>query len=105
MMHNTQRLPLVIEIGFIAAKASIYSELAKLRTINTAIDPHDDPRYFLSSDLWFEALDGVIKLAEMDHRDDFTPECSPMLSEFGLLKEYWEARDRLDPEPESPDDY
>lgn len=105
MMHNTQRLPLVIEIGFIAAQARTYSELDKLYDIGRTIDPHDDPRYFQSSDLWFEALDGVIRLAEMDHRNDFTPETSPMLSEFGLLKEYWEARDRLDPEPESLDDY
>ena len=98
---NPQRLPLEIEIGLIAAQARVHSTLDKQRPINVAIDPHDDPHYFLSSDLWFDALDGVIKLAEMDHKDDFTPEISPTLSEFGLLQEYWQARDRLDPQPES----
>ena len=105
MMHNTQRLPLTIEIGLIAAQARVHSELDQLRPINMAIDPHDDPSYFLSSDLWFGALDMVIRLAEMDHQDNFTPETSPMLSEFGLLNEYWKARDRLDPDAEVHDEY
>ncbi|WP_016969127.1 hypothetical protein [Pseudomonas tolaasii] len=104
MMHNAERLPLVIEIGQIAAQARFYHWLDETCPI-VADAPHENPRYFLSSDLWFEALDRVLRLAGMDHRDNFTPETSPMLSEFGLLNEYWEARDRLDPEPESPNDY
>ncbi|MBB6288679.1 MULTISPECIES: hypothetical protein [unclassified Pseudomonas] len=106
MIHNSERLPLVIQIGLIAAQARVYSALDEQRLINVAIDPHEDPQHFLASDhLWFDALNGVIKLAEMDHRYDFTPETSPMLSEFGLLQEYWRARDRLDPQPESDDEY
>lgn len=105
MIYNPQRLPLVTEIGLLAAQARVYSELDKHLPTNVAIDPHDDPRYFLTSDLWFDVLDGVTRLAKMDHCNNFTPETSPILSEFGLLKEYWEARDRLDPEPEDPDDY
>jgi len=105
MIHNAKRLPMVIEIGLIAAQARIHSALDIQCPINVATDPHDDPRYFLSSDLWFDAVDGVIKLAEMDHKNNFTPETSPILLEFGLLQEYWNARDRLDPQPQSNDDY
>ncbi|MCF5097054.1 hypothetical protein GIW56_24525 [Pseudomonas gessardii] len=105
MIHNPQRLPLVTEIGLLAVQARVYSELDKQLPTNVTIDTHDDPRYVLTSDLWLDVLDGVIRLAEMDHRNNFTPETSPILSELGLLKEYLEARDRLDPEPEDPDDY
>ncbi len=105
MIHNAKRLPMLIEIGLTAAQARVYSSLDKHCPINSDIDPHDDPRFLLSSDLWFDVLDGVIKLAEMDHKDDFTPETSPILSEFGLLQEYWQARDRLDPQPENYDDF
>lgn len=104
MMHNTQRLPLVLEIGLIAAQARIHSELDKLLPIKVTIDPHDDPRFLLASDLWFNALDMVIRLAEIDHRHNFTPKTSPMLTEFGLLNEYWNARDRIDPVPDDLDD-
>ncbi|KIH84071.1 hypothetical protein UCMB321_2071 [Pseudomonas batumici] len=34
----------------------------------------------------------------MDHQNDFYPDASPLLTEFGLLRDYWDIRDRLDPE-------
>jgi len=99
MMMNPQRLTLLTEIGLLAAQASVYSELDKILPSNPALDPDDDPRYTRTSDLWLEVLDGVITLAKMDHRDEFNPENSPLLSEYGLLKEYrrarWELEDKL----------
>lgn len=105
MMMNPQRLPLLTEIGLLAAQASVYSELDKLLPSNPALDPDDDPRYTLTSDLWLEVLDGVISLAKMDHRDEFTTKNSPLLSEYGLLKEYRRARWELEDEHIHPEYY
>ncbi|MDO9345433.1 MAG: hypothetical protein Q7T99_18340 [Pseudomonas sp.] len=105
MMMNPQRLPLLTEIGLLAAQASVYSELDKLLPSNPALDPDDDPRYTLTSDLWLEVRNGVISLAKMDHRDEFTPKNSPLLSEYGLLKEYRRARWELEDEHIHPEYY
>ena len=103
-MHNPERLPLLINIGLIACQARFYSELDGYRSIMPA-DSHEDQWISQTSDLWFEATSAVIQLAEMDHRNDFTPKQNPMLSAFGLLEEYWHARGRLDPDPEDHDEY
>lgn len=102
-MNNPLRLSLLINIGLIMAQARVHAALDKHYRALAPNDPHDDPHYFRSSDLWFDAVSHVIELAERDHRIGFTPENSPVLSEFGLLDEYWDARERL--APSLRDDY
>lgn len=104
-MHNTKRLQLLIMIGLTAAQARAHKVLDEISQVIASVDTHDDPHFFRYPDVWLEAQSGVIQLAKLDHLSDFSPGISPMLSEFGLLTEYWDARHRLDPEPESHDEY
>lgn len=104
MMHYTPRLELLIEIGLLAAQAHIYTELDKQLPIETALDSQDGPRYFESEFLWDEASFKISILAEIDVLTGITPKANPMLSEFGLLEEYWKARSRIDLRPD-PDDF
>lgn len=91
MLHNPQRLPLVINIGLMAMQASVQSHLDKKSPTLVNED------YSLADDLWDSVRAAVVDLAEMDHQSGFYPKVSPLLFEFGLLQEYWKIRDHLDP--------
>ena len=104
MMHFVPRLELLIEIGLLAAQASVYTDLEKQLPIETALDSQDGPRYFESESLWDEASFKISILAEIDVLTGITPKANPMLTEFGLLDEYWKARSRVDLHPD-PDDF
>ncbi|WLI07586.1 hypothetical protein PSH66_04445 [Pseudomonas sp. FP597] len=104
MMHFVPRLELLIEIGLLAAQARTYTELDKQLRLEVALDSQDGPRYLESQFLWDEASFMISILAEIDVRTGVTPKANPMLSEFGLLEEYWKARSRIDLHPD-PDDF
>ncbi|WP_040066124.1 hypothetical protein [Pseudomonas batumici] len=97
MLCNPHRLPLLIKIGLLAAQANVHTRLYQKFPI--IVDPpNTDPYDFLDEELWYSVYELVIELAEMDHQNDFYPDASPLLTEFGLLRDYWDIRDRLDPE-------
>jgi len=108
MLHNPLRLPLVINIGLLAAQARTHSKLNIKFPFPNVDDPYTTPYYFRADELWSSVEDSLIELAEMDHRNDFYPDASPLLTEFGLLHEYWRLRTYLDPnfvEPDDDDEY
>lgn len=92
MLYNSHRLPLVINIGLMAAQACTESHLDRKFPFTVKEDCS------LADDLWDSVRASVIELAEMDHQNGFYPDASPLLTEFGLQQEYWEIRYRLDPE-------
>jgi hypothetical protein len=97
MLHSPQRLPLLINIGFMAARASTESHLENKFPF-TVKDNNS-----LSDDLWDSVRASLIDLADMDYQSGFYPPASPLLSEFGLLEEYWKLRHYLDLEiPDHP---
>ncbi|WP_248800606.1 hypothetical protein [Pseudomonas sp. MWU13-2105] len=97
MPCNPHRLPLIIKIGLLAAQANVHTTLYEKFPIT--MDPLDtDPYDYLDEELWYSVDELVNELAEMDHQNDFYPDASPLLTEFGLLRDYWAARGRLDPE-------
>ena len=104
MMHFVPRLELLIEIGLLAAQARVYTDLEKQLPIETALDTQDGPRYLESQFLRDEASFMISMLAEIDVLTGITPKANPMLTEFGLLEEYWKARSRVDLHPD-PDDF
>lgn len=104
MLYNSLRLPLVINIGLLAAQANAHSKLNMKFPFTNVDDPDRTPNYFLENDLWSSVEDSLIELAEMDHKNNFYPNVSPLLTEFGLLQEYWRLRDYLTPNFVDPDD-
>ncbi|VVM79067.1 hypothetical protein PS663_02222 [Pseudomonas fluorescens] len=104
MMHHAPRLELLIEIGLLAAQARVYTDLEKQLPIEATLDSHGVPRYLESQFLRDEASFMISMLAEIDVLTGITPKANPMLSQLGLLDEYWKARSRIDLHPD-PDDF
>lgn len=104
MNHNPARLPLLLEIGFVASQARFTDWLDKNHpiTLQEEDDPHDFPIYFLATDLWNKAEELVRRLVCMDLTSRFTPGCNSMLQEYGLLEHYREVRYHLDEDEDIP---
>ncbi|WP_248915989.1 hypothetical protein [Pseudomonas moorei] len=97
-MHlNPQRLPLLINLGFLAAQARTATHLDKKFPFTVKEDDFSTP------ERWDSVHNALMDLAAMDVENGFYPTSSPILSESGLWKEYWNLRSYFDTEePDEP---
>lgn len=82
MSVNPKRLPLLLDIGLMAARAFVQERLDQQVLPGEAKpDPH-------APDHWYSVLNKLEDLARMDHEDNYTPNSEPILSGAGILVAY-----------------